>query len=209
MPVDVAEVFRTSGAMCYARVTVCGRVDDRRRGIRMRKVRDVKQTAAAEWVGIDELVPWERNPRVNDHAVADVAKSIERFGWGAVIVARKSDNVVIAGHTRLKAAKSLGMDKVPVRWLDLDPAEAAALALADNKLGEIAAWEHETLREVLQALEAESVDLAGLGFSDGELSALLGGPDLSGGEGAEELSEADFETFDHTCPRCGFEYDGE
>ena len=175
----------------------------------MRKVREVKQTAAAEWVGIDELVPWERNPRVNDHAVADVAKSIERFGWGAVIVARTSDRVVIAGHTRLKAAKSLGMDKVPVRWLDLDPAESAALALADNKLGELAAWEHETLREVLEALEAESMDLTGLGFSDDELEGLLSTPNLSDGEGAEELDSADFETFDHTCPKCGFEYDGE
>ena len=109
----------------------------------------------------------------------------------------------------MKAALKLGLDRVPVRYMDLDPAEAAALALADNKVGEIAAWEHETLREVLQALEAESVDLAGLGFSDDELSALLGGPDLSEGEGAEELNEADFEEFDHTCPKCGFEYDGE
>ena len=173
-----------------------------------RKMRANKDLVG-EWVPIGDLTPWDRNPRDNDHAVQSVADSIQRFGWGSVIVARKSDGVVIAGHTRLKAAERLGMDKVPVRYLDLDPAEAAALALADNKVGEIAAWEHETLREVLQALEAESVDLAGLGFSDDELSALLGGPDLSEGEGAEELNEADFEEFDHTCPKCGFEYDGE
>lgn len=145
---------------------------------------------AAEWVPIGDLTPWDRNPRRNDHAVDEVARSIERFGWGAVIIARKADNVVIAGHTRLKAAQKLGMDKVPVRWLDLDPAEAAALALADNKVGELADWDNDVLSEVLRALESDGADLDGLGFSAEELDALLGGPEeLPGSEGEDDVPE--------------------
>lgn len=140
-----------------------------------RKMRANKDLVG-EWVPIGDLTPWDKNPRDNDHAVQSVADSIKRFGWGSVIVARKSDGVVIAGHTRLKAAEKLGMDKVPVRYLDLDPAEAAALALADNKVGELADWDDDILGEVLTALEADGVDLAGLGFSDEELAALLDPP---------------------------------
>jgi DNA modification methylase len=138
---------------------------------------------AAEWVSIDEVVPWEKNPRNNDAAVDAVAKSIERFGWGSPILARRADRVVIAGHTRLRAAQSLGLDKVLVRWMDLDPATAAAMALADNRLGEIAEWS-DGLADVLRELEAEDVDLAGLGWSDDELDALLNADD------ADDVAEA-------------------
>ena len=67
----------------------------------------------------------------------------------------------------------MGLDKVPVRFLDLDPAQARALALADNRLGEVAEWNDEMLSEVLAELEAESIDLDGLGWSDEELDEFL------------------------------------
>lgn len=89
--------------------------------------------AAAVYVDVDELMPWERNPRRNDHAVDEVAKSIKRFGFGAPVVARKADGMIIAGHTRVKAAQKLGLDRVPVRYLDLDPTEAQLLAIANNR----------------------------------------------------------------------------
>jgi len=142
--------------------------------------------SAAEWVPIDSVTPWEKNPRLNADAVAQVAKSISRFGWGSPIIAREADRVLIAGHTRLKAAKSLGMDKVLVRFLDLDPAQAAALALADNKLGEIADWDDEGLAEVLRELEADSVDLDGLGWDDKELAALLSEEGTAAPEGFDD-----------------------
>jgi hypothetical protein len=126
-----------------------------------------------EWVGIDTIKEWDKNPRRNDHAVEGIADSIKRFGWGSPILARRADRVVIGGHTRLKAARLLKMDKVPVRWMDLDPAQAAALALADNKLGEIAEWDDEGLRAVLAELEAEDFDLDGLGWDEEALAALL------------------------------------
>lgn len=127
----------------------------------------------ARWVAIDAIQAWDKNPRNNDHAVDELAKSIKRFGWGSPIIARKSDGVVIAGHTRLKAAQRLKMDKVLVRYLDLDPAEAAALALADNKIGELADWDDEGLRAVLLELGAEDVNLDGLGFTDEELEQVM------------------------------------
>jgi hypothetical protein len=140
---------------------------------------------AAEWVEIDSLTPWDKNPRRNAAAVSEVAKSIQRFGFASPIIARQADRVVIAGHTRLLAARSLGLDKVLVRFLDLDPAQARALALADNKLGELAEWDAGLLADVLRELEAESVDLDGLGFSGEELDELLKGA----GEPGEGLGD--------------------
>jgi len=131
--------------------------------------------AAAVWVDIADLNPWASNPRDNSKAIAEVAKSIRRFGWGSPIVANKRDGEIIAGHTRFAAAQRLKLDKVPVRWLDLDPADAHALALADNKVGEVATWDDATLRQVLQELQdADASLLADTGFSDEELAALMG-----------------------------------
>lgn len=133
-----------------------------------------RMEAAATWEAIDSLTPWDRNPRRNDHAVEQVAHSIARFGFGSPILARASDRVIIGGHTRYKAAQRLGLDKVPVRFLDLDPAEAAALALADNKLGELAEWDDAAVAEILGELEAQGAPIDGLGWDDEELRQLLG-----------------------------------
>jgi site-specific DNA-methyltransferase (adenine-specific) len=130
--------------------------------------------AAATWEPIDSLTPWDKNPRRNDGAVEQVAHSITRFGFGAPIIARASDRVIIGGHTRYKAAQRLGLDKVPVRFLDLDPAEAAALALADNKLGELAEWDDAGVAAILAELEAQGAPIDGLGWDDEELKALVG-----------------------------------
>jgi hypothetical protein len=129
--------------------------------------------AAATWEDIGSLTPWDKNPRHNAAAIEQVRKSIERFGFSSPIIARQQDRVIIAGHTRHQAALKMGLDKVPVRFLDLDPAQARALALADNRLGEVAEWDDGMLSEVLAELEAESVDLDGLGWSDEELAALI------------------------------------
>lgn len=132
--------------------------------------------AAAEYVKIESLVPWAKNPRKNDPAVKEVAESIRRFGFGAPIIARRADGSVIAGHTRLKAAKLLGLETVPVRYLDLSQGEAEALALADNRLGELAEWDDAGLRSVLEGLQEQEVDLSGLGWSEEDLEGLLRDP---------------------------------
>lgn len=120
-----------------------------------------KEDIAAQWVDISVLVPWNKNPRKNDHAVERVARSIERLGFGAPIIARKANNEVIAGHTRLKAAESLGMTRVPVRFLDISEKDAHLMALADNKLGEISDWEPIPLAEAMSEFAFTELELAG------------------------------------------------
>ena len=124
-----------------------------------------------EWVEIDDLHPWKENPRQNSEAISEVAKSIKRFGFASPIIARKADNMIIAGHTRFEAAKEIGLKKVPVRFMDLDLNDAQLLALADNKLGEIALWDDSKLKDILMNLEDQSLD--GLGWSNDELEILL------------------------------------
>jgi len=127
--------------------------------------------SAAVWVKLDDLTPWDKNPRKNDEAVREVAKSIKRFGFGSPIIARKADGEIIAGHTRLRAARALGLDKVPVRYLDLDPAEAHLLSLADNKIGEIAEWDDEAVADILK--DYSLGDAKSAGWDLGELDKLL------------------------------------
>jgi len=161
---------------------------------------------AAQWIAIDKLMPWAENPRINDHAVDDVAKSIQRFGFASPIIARTENNEVIAGHTRLKAAIKLGLDKVPVRFMDLDPADARMLALADNRVAELADWDDDALATILRELDADGLDLDGLGWSDDDLADLLKPSEYEAKEG-EELDVDGFSDFDHQCPRCSFEWD--
>jgi ParB-like chromosome segregation protein Spo0J len=97
--------------------------------------------------------------------VAKVADSIKRFGFGSPILARLNGEL-IAGHTRLKAAIKLGLDRVPVRYLDLDPADARLLALADNKLAEIAEWDEALLASVLKDFDAADAAVAGFGAKE-------------------------------------------
>jgi len=133
----------------------------------------MKKEAAAVYVDPSSLTPWNQNPRHNEAAIDEVAKSIERFGFASPIVARTADGRVIAGHTRLAAALRLGLDDVPVRFLDIDEQLASALALADNKIGEIATWDDETLGQVLAELEQDGMDLGGLGWDEDELDRIL------------------------------------
>jgi len=131
-----------------------------------------KPEIAAEWMPLDALSPWAENPRRNDKAVAKVAESIKRFGFASPIIVREEGMEIIAGHTRWAAAKKLGLDRVPVRTLKLDPAEARLLALADNKLGEVAEWDDDQLRKLLAEVSKDDAELAGWGQD--ELDALMG-----------------------------------
>lgn len=125
---------------------------------------------AAEYVAIARLLPWAKNPRKNAAAVEPVAQSMQHFGFGAPILARRANGEVIAGHTRILAAQRLGMARVPVRYLDLTEKQAHALALADNKLGEIAEWDDAALAAALAAMDPDLAALAG--FDAAEVAAL-------------------------------------
>lgn len=133
-----------------------------------------KQESIGQYVDIDSLVEWENNPRINDHAVSKVARSIERFGFASPIIAKQSDEppyIVLAGHTRLKASKKIGLSTVPVRFLNLSQTEAELFAIADNKLGEISDWDESMLKDILSVLPEN--DLDDIGFSNEELELLL------------------------------------
>ena len=130
-----------------------------------------KQESIGEYVDIDSLVEWEHNPRINTEAISKVARSIERFGFASPIIAREEDKKVIAGHTRIAAARSLGLQTVPVRFMKLNRTEAELLAIADNKLGEISDWDESMLKDILAALPEN--DLDDIGFSNEEIDLLL------------------------------------
>jgi DNA modification methylase len=103
-------------------------------------------------ISIESIKPYANNPRKNNKAVPAVAASIKEFGFRQPIVVDK-DGVIIAGHTRYKAAISLGMTTVPVLYADdLSDAQAKAYRLADNKTNEIAEWDMEVLAEELESL---------------------------------------------------------
>ena len=110
-------------------------------------------------VNVGGIIPYENNPRNNDQAVEKVANSIREFGFKVPIILDK-DNVIVAGHTRLKAAKLLGLSTVPCIYADdLNEQQIKAFRLADNKVAEFAEWDMEKLELELQGIdELEMVD---------------------------------------------------
>lgn len=120
--------------------------------VKLWKIRDVK--------------PYEKNPRRNDSAVDAVAASIQEFGWKQPIVVDK-DGIIIAGHTRYKAAKKLRMKDVPVVVADdLTEEQVKAYRLADNKTADLSEWDEELLGSEL--FDLSDFDMAQFGFMDGE-----------------------------------------
>lgn len=119
-------------------------------------------------VSIDSIKPYPNNPRLNDNAVDKVTNSIKEFGFQQPIVVDK-DGVVIVGHTRLKAAKKLGLKEVPVVYAtNLSEEKANAYRLADNKTGEFAEWDDIKLEDELNLIT--DIDMTDFGFEDLEES---------------------------------------
>ena len=111
---------------------------------------------------IDELIPYEKNPRINDDAVKYVANSIKEFGFKVPIIIDKN-NVIVAGHTRLKASKELGLTEVPcIIADDLNEEQIKAFRLADNKVSEKAEWDFDLLDKELE--DILDIDMNDFGF---------------------------------------------
>lgn len=107
---------------------------------------------------INELIPYDKNPRKNKEAVDYVANSIKEFGFKVPIVIDKN-NVIVTGHTRLLGAKKLGLDKVPcVVAEDLTDEQIKAFRLADNKVSEFSKWDNTLLDLELNDIELDMTD---------------------------------------------------
>lgn len=111
-----------------------------------------------------DLKPYENNPRLNEDAVDLVAASIDEFGFKQPIVVDK-DLIIIAGHTRWKAAQKLGLETVPcIQADDLTPTQVKAYRLADNKVAEAAQWDLDALQFELEELDNMDFDMEPFGF---------------------------------------------
>ena len=148
-------------------------------------------------MSVSDLIPYDNNPRNNSMAVEKVAKSIQEFGFKNPIIVDK-DNVIIAGHTRLLAAKELGLDSVPVIVAeDLDDAKVKAFRLADNKVSEFSGWDFGKLDEELAGLACFDIDMSSFGFDD-----------IASGDLEDFFSDAPATKKSPkkiTCPHCGEE----
>ena len=130
---------------------------------------------AIEYRQIDRLTPYTNNARTHsDVQIEQLAASIKEFGFTNPILV-DGTNGVIAGHGRILAARSLGMDSLPcVELAGLSDTQRRAYILADNKLALNAGWDTELLSLELKELDAEGFDIGLIGFSDEEMAALTG-----------------------------------
>src|SRR5690606_21816325 len=141
---------------------------------------------------ISELKEYENNPRNNSAAIEAVANSIKEFGFKVPIIV-DGNNVIIAGHTRYKAAISLGLEEVPcIVASDLTPEQVKAFRLADNKVGEIATWDIEKLKLELEGINGLDMSLFGFEIE----------PEI------DEVFEDDFDPNDHV-PEIPFSQPGD
>ena len=151
-----------------------------------------------EYKRLEDIIPYAANPRKNDDAVEYVARSINEFGFKVPIIIDK-DGFIIAGHTRYKAAKRLGMNEVPVICADdLTEEQVKAFRLADNKTAEIAEWNYGLLDLELEDLKLD-FDMSLFGFEDVDY-------DTSENDYEDEGLKED-NTVLHKCPECGCEFE--
>lgn len=181
---------------------------------------------AAIWLSPSVLRPWSRNPKpIAPKDIREMRKSIKRFGFGAPIVARKANNEVIEGHLRLAASKAMGLERVPVRQLDLSEDEAHVLALAAWKFEHRREADEKEIADIVAELDSRDVDLSvGTGFEDEELDDLIGaisdeadsnvsaaidsdqnfGPATAAEQGRLDVRVADLRSV--VCPKCRHEF---
>lgn len=143
--------------------------------------------AEVKTVGINEIIPYEKNPRRNEKAVEAVANSIKEFGWKNPIIVDK-DMVIISGHTRRLAALKLGLETVPVIIADdMTDEQVRAFRLADNRVASFSTWDEKKLEQEIG--EISSIDLSDFGFKQDDIQDVF-----------REQAQI------HVCPKCGFEW---
>lgn len=131
------------------------------------------QLSEFEWVDIDELIEYENNSKKHpDKQIDLLMKSIDEFGFISPVLIDK-DNNIIAGHGRSKAAKKLGMEKVPcVRIEGLTEEQRKAYIIADNRLTELGGWDKELVASELSLLSQFNFDTDITGFNIDDIQSL-------------------------------------
>ena len=146
-------------------------------------------------VSVEDIIPYENNPRKNADAVQYVKNSIEQFGFKIPMVL-DAENVIVCGHTRFLAAQELGMTEVPCTYADdLTEEQIKAFRLADNKTAEMSGWDFEKLE--LELSELPEIDMADFGFQNTEFDENALG-DLFTDAPAKEKEPKKIQ-----CPHCG------
>lgn len=147
-----------------------------------------------------EIKPYKNNPRNNDDAVNSVMESIKQFGFKVPIVIDKN-NVVVAGHARLKAALKLELDEVPcIVADDLTEEQINAFRLADNKVSEFATWDFELLDIELDNI---AIDMTNFGFLNKNSIEL----DINDDDFISDTEITKNKTKKIVCPHCGKEFE--
>lgn len=156
-----------------------------------------------EYIKIEELKNYENNPRKNEKAVEIVAKSIKEFGFRNPILIDK-ENIIIAGHTRLKAAKELGIKKVPtIRIENLSKEQIKAFRIMDNKSNEFAEWDWVFLKEEFMELDEAEYDLEMTGFDLRSVGDIL--DDSISEDNIEQVNQLGKHQI--TCPKCKHKFE--
>lgn len=153
-------------------------------------------------LSIKDIIPYENNPRINDEAVGAVAESIRQCSYVQPIIIDE-DHVILAGHTRLKALKILGVEKCQCLICDgLTEEQKRKFRYLDNKTGEAAFWDIAKLEEELEGLDLGDLDFFNLTNEEFE----VGDPGDYTGAVEYGLEEFDDEGFKYECPECGFRF---
>lgn len=152
---------------------------------------------------LEEIRPYKNNPRLNEAAVDAVAASIKEFGFRVPVLLDKG-GTIIAGHTRYKAAKLLGLERIPCIVIDgLTDEDVRQLRIVDNKTQELAKWDFALLADELEEIRGINMDAFGFAAFDEEAEPKKVTSSLDEGEEVD-LDEFDDEHFAHVCPECGY-----
>jgi hypothetical protein len=165
-----------------------------------------------QWRTPESLVPYARNAAVHSpEQIDELAGLIAANGFTQPVVVDR-EGVIVVGHGRREAALKLNLSEIPVVVADhLDEHQLAAYRLADNKISERRTWDTEMLKFELGSLKLRDFDMRLTAVPLPELKSMLpGDPGTAANEarGAKELGEEEFQKFAHTCPKCGFGFDG-
>lgn len=146
-------------------------------------------------VEVSKLMPYWHNPRKNDGTVEKLVNSISKYGFNVPLVVNK-DMVLITGHARLKAAKKLGLEKVPCVVVNLTEEQAKKYRIADNKIQESTEWDEEALFKELREI-GDPLDLVDMGFTSKEVEDIIGDFDSL----MDEVKGIDIPVYEEVAPQ--------